>query len=223
MECRFLLRVVEVSVWGAAKGGEWWQEQVGSESFSECLFSWRFGVRLDLAHLLVCTKGWGSERDGYVRMGEPALRARGLYVDRHAGSSLGCHAYMAGLLGVCLALLLAGRSTGKAGAAACLLSGCLRQSMQRENKRNKHAAQHNLSVSCNRNIHPLFQEHPSLVFELCFCSVLRAVTGQTATEEEIDKMIETGESETIFQKAILEQGRGYVSALWGPGRRVLLL
>lgn len=40
---------------------------------------------------------------------------------------------------------------------------------------------------------------------------LRAVTGQAATEEEIDEMIETGESETIFQKAILEQGRGYVS------------
>ncbi len=37
------------------------------------------------------------------------------------------------------------------------------------------------------------------------------VTGQHADEEEIDKMIETGESETIFQKAILEQGRGYVS------------
>ncbi|GAB4813326.1 hypothetical protein N2152v2_000372 [Parachlorella kessleri] len=36
------------------------------------------------------------------------------------------------------------------------------------------------------------------------------VTGQAATEEEIDQMIETGESETIFQKAILEQGRGYV-------------
>lgn len=36
------------------------------------------------------------------------------------------------------------------------------------------------------------------------------VTGQAASEEDIDKMIETGESETIFQKAILEQGRGYV-------------
>lgn len=37
-----------------------------------------------------------------------------------------------------------------------------------------------------------------------------AVTGQHAEEEEIEKMIETGESEMIFQKAILEQGRGYV-------------
>ena len=36
------------------------------------------------------------------------------------------------------------------------------------------------------------------------------MTGQHADEEEIEKMIETGESETIFQKAILEQGRGYV-------------
>eukprot|EP00884_Botryococcus_braunii_P007879 jgi/Botrbrau1/17092/Bobra.0399s0002.1 len=36
------------------------------------------------------------------------------------------------------------------------------------------------------------------------------VTGQKATEEEIDRMIETGESENIFQKAILEQGRGHV-------------
>ncbi|KFM27425.1 Putative syntaxin-131 [Auxenochlorella protothecoides] len=36
------------------------------------------------------------------------------------------------------------------------------------------------------------------------------VTGQHADEEKIDHMIDTGESETIFQKAILEQGRGYV-------------
>eukprot|EP00775_Hariotina_reticulata_P007707 gene7707-7906_t len=36
------------------------------------------------------------------------------------------------------------------------------------------------------------------------------VTGQTLPEEEIDRMIETGEAETIFQKAILEQGRGRV-------------
>ena len=28
--------------------------------------------------------------------------------------------------------------------------------------------------------------------------------------EEIDRLIETGESETIFAKAILEQGRGHV-------------
>ncbi|PNW74183.1 hypothetical protein CHLRE_13g588550v5 [Chlamydomonas reinhardtii] len=36
------------------------------------------------------------------------------------------------------------------------------------------------------------------------------VTGTHATDEEIDKMIETGDSENIFQKAILEQGRGRV-------------
>jgi hypothetical protein len=36
------------------------------------------------------------------------------------------------------------------------------------------------------------------------------VTGQHADEEAIEQMIETGESEMIFQKAILEQGRGYV-------------
>lgn len=37
------------------------------------------------------------------------------------------------------------------------------------------------------------------------------VTGQKASPEEIDRLIETGESETIFAKAILEQGRGHVS------------
>lgn len=37
------------------------------------------------------------------------------------------------------------------------------------------------------------------------------VTGQKASDAEIDRMIETGESENIFQKAILEQGRGHVS------------
>ena len=37
------------------------------------------------------------------------------------------------------------------------------------------------------------------------------VTGQHAGGEEIEHLIETGESEMIFQKAILEQGRGYVS------------
>jgi len=36
------------------------------------------------------------------------------------------------------------------------------------------------------------------------------VTGQHASEDEIDRMIEAGEGETVFQKAILEQGRGYV-------------
>ncbi len=38
------------------------------------------------------------------------------------------------------------------------------------------------------------------------------VTGQKASAEEIDRLIETGESEQIFQKAILEQGRGHVSS-----------
>eukprot|EP00879_Flechtneria_rotunda_P015726 GHRR01016448.1.p1 GENE.GHRR01016448.1~~GHRR01016448.1.p1 ORF type:complete len:314 (+),score=126.88 GHRR01016448.1:294-1235(+) len=36
------------------------------------------------------------------------------------------------------------------------------------------------------------------------------VTGQHLQEEDIDRMIETGEAENIFQKAILEQGRGRV-------------
>ena len=37
------------------------------------------------------------------------------------------------------------------------------------------------------------------------------VTGKQATEQEVEQMIETGESEAIFQKAIMEQGRGHVS------------
>ena len=36
------------------------------------------------------------------------------------------------------------------------------------------------------------------------------VTGKAVSEDEVERMIETGESETIFQKAILEQGRGHV-------------
>ena len=40
------------------------------------------------------------------------------------------------------------------------------------------------------------------------------VTGKKPTEAEIDNMIDTGESETIFQKAILEQGRGHVSPFY---------
>lgn len=36
------------------------------------------------------------------------------------------------------------------------------------------------------------------------------VTGERASEGEIEHLIETGESELIFQKAILEQGRGQV-------------
>ena len=45
------------------------------------------------------------------------------------------------------------------------------------------------------------------------------VTGERASETEIDRMIETGESETIFQKAILEQGRGHVRNPPGPAIR----
>ena len=37
------------------------------------------------------------------------------------------------------------------------------------------------------------------------------VTGQRPDEEQVEQLIETGESETIFQKAILEQGRGQVT------------
>eukprot|EP00197_Chlamydomonas_leiostraca_P011442 CAMPEP_0202869470 /NCGR_PEP_ID=MMETSP1391-20130828/12469_1 /ASSEMBLY_ACC=CAM_ASM_000867 /TAXON_ID=1034604 /ORGANISM="Chlamydomonas leiostraca, Strain SAG 11-49" /LENGTH=310 /DNA_ID=CAMNT_0049549791 /DNA_START=174 /DNA_END=1103 /DNA_ORIENTATION=+ len=36
------------------------------------------------------------------------------------------------------------------------------------------------------------------------------VTGQHMAEDDIDRMIETGEAENIFQKAMLEQGRGRV-------------
>lgn len=36
------------------------------------------------------------------------------------------------------------------------------------------------------------------------------VTGQRPTEQQVEHMIETGESETIFQKAIQEQGRGHI-------------
>jgi len=38
------------------------------------------------------------------------------------------------------------------------------------------------------------------------------ITGQKASAEEIFCLIKTGESEQIFQKAILEQGRGHVSS-----------
>ena len=37
-----------------------------------------------------------------------------------------------------------------------------------------------------------------------------AVTGAAADEATLDHLIETGESETIFQKAIMEQGRGQI-------------
>jgi syntaxin 1B/2/3 len=36
------------------------------------------------------------------------------------------------------------------------------------------------------------------------------VTGTEAKEEDIDRLIETGESETMFQTALLEQGRGQI-------------
>lgn len=36
------------------------------------------------------------------------------------------------------------------------------------------------------------------------------INGKRADEQDVDRMIETGESETLFQKAILEQGRGRV-------------
>lgn len=39
------------------------------------------------------------------------------------------------------------------------------------------------------------------------------VTGAKASADEVDRMIETGESESIFQKAILEQGRGHVRTI----------
>ena len=42
------------------------------------------------------------------------------------------------------------------------------------------------------------------------------VRGEKPSEEQVDKMIESGESETIFQQAILEQGRGRVR----PQRRL---
>mmetsp|Transcript_8407 Transcript_8407/g.33907 ORF Transcript_8407/g.33907 Transcript_8407/m.33907 type:complete len:330 (+) Transcript_8407:62-1051(+) len=37
-----------------------------------------------------------------------------------------------------------------------------------------------------------------------------AVTGEQADEKTLDHLIETGESETIFQKAMMEQGRGQI-------------
>ena len=43
-----------------------------------------------------------------------------------------------------------------------------------------------------------------------------AVTGSAADDATLDHLIETGESETIFQKAIMEQGRGQILT---PSRR----
>jgi t-SNARE complex subunit (syntaxin) len=36
------------------------------------------------------------------------------------------------------------------------------------------------------------------------------VTGEKASEDQLDQLIETGEAENLFQKAILSQGRGKV-------------
>ncbi|KAH0895525.1 syntaxin-132 isoform X1 [Brassica rapa] len=46
-----------------------------------------------------------------------------------------------------------------------------------------------------------------LIVSVCFFAL---VTGQRADEDTIDELIETGNSEQIFQKAIQEQGRGQV-------------
>ena len=43
------------------------------------------------------------------------------------------------------------------------------------------------------------------------------INGKRAEEQDVDRMIETGESETLFQKGILEQDRGRV------GRRGLVV
>eukprot|EP00245_Coleochaete_scutata_P007498 TRINITY_DN22921_c0_g1_i1.p1 TRINITY_DN22921_c0_g1~~TRINITY_DN22921_c0_g1_i1.p1 ORF type:complete len:313 (-),score=104.54 TRINITY_DN22921_c0_g1_i1:834-1772(-) len=51
-----------------------------------------------------------------------------------------------------------------------------------------------------------FQEEYKQVVERRFFTV----TGKKADEETIEQMIETGESEQIFQKAIQEQGRGQI-------------
>lgn len=37
------------------------------------------------------------------------------------------------------------------------------------------------------------------------------VTGEKASDDQLDQLIETGEAENLFQKAILSQGRGKVS------------
>jgi len=39
------------------------------------------------------------------------------------------------------------------------------------------------------------------------------VTGRKPSREEVDHLIDTGESETIFKKAIMKQGRGHVNHL----------
>ena len=39
---------------------------------------------------------------------------------------------------------------------------------------------------------------------------LRTITGEKVSEEEVERVIETGEAENLFQKALMEQGRGRV-------------
>ncbi|KAL4555217.1 hypothetical protein LXL04_037828 [Taraxacum kok-saghyz] len=54
-------------------------------------------------------------------------------------------------------------------------------------------------------IESIHQEHREVVERRVY-----TVTGTRADEETIDQLIETGDSEQIFQKAIREQGRGQV-------------
>ena len=70
-------------------------------------------------------------------------------------------------------------------------------------------------------------EHAACLFTSivnCYREVVErrvyTVTGQRPGEEEVEQLIETGESETIFQKAILERGRGQVPG--PPSSRVPL-
>lgn len=51
----------------------------------------------------------------------------------------------------------------------------------------------------------IHQEHRDVVERRVF-----TVTGTRADEETIDRLIETGDSEQIFQKAVMEQGRGQI-------------
>ncbi|KAF3573081.1 hypothetical protein F2Q69_00060374 [Brassica cretica] len=50
------------------------------------------------------------------------------------------------------------------------------------------------------------------------------VTGERAGEDTIVELIETGNTEQIFQKAIQEQGRGHVmDTLWWKSKNVMML
>ena len=42
------------------------------------------------------------------------------------------------------------------------------------------------------------------------------VTGEKASDDQLDQLIETGEAENLFQKAILSQGRGKVCLSFSP-------